>query len=478
MKKTTIYILALFLTGAVFSSCKKTVDLNPTHTIDGDELFKNVEDYDLALTGAYQRLKQNGLYGGVNGSSLFLSAVDIASDNFYSGGSANLGNMNSLFRWNYTADNGVVEAGWDNAYTAIQQANLAMRGIDRFVATDPLAVNRIEGQARTLRAHLHFELLRWWATDYDRNSTSLGIPYVDKFDIEQMPARGTVKQTYDKIEADLKTARNMMSNTDREIQSLSSDAADARAYVDTLVCDAILARMYLYANQWDSAIKYATYVINARPLAAADEFPEIWQDVSTAEVVWSIKYQAGNPALIREIYQVSGDRMSWAPATALLNLYGPDDIRYDAYWVNRGGRIVPNKYFSKPTAAANPDGVTDFKIFRTGEMYLIRAEAYARKGGNDVPALASLNALRAARGAAIGAETGAALITAILTERRKELPIEGHRFFDLKRTTRTVARTQSCTSYCSLAPDNRAWALPIPQTEMLANENMEQNPGY
>jgi hypothetical protein len=478
MKKITIYILGLFITGAFLSSCKKTVDLDPTHTVDGDELFKSVDDYDLALTGAYQRLKQNGLYGGVNGSSLFLSAADIASDNLYSGGSANLGNMNSVFRWNYTADNAVVKAGWDEAYRAIQQANLSLRGIERFAASDPLAVNRIEGQARALRAHMHFELLRWWATDYDRNSTTLGIPYVDKFDMEQMPARGTVKETYDKIEADLKAARLMMGNTDREIQSVTSTAGNERAYIDSLVCDAMLARMYLYSKQWDSAIKYASYVIDARPLATPDEFSEIWQDVSTSEVIWSIKYQAGDPALIREIYQVSGDRISWAPATALLNLYGPNDIRYDAYWVSRGGRVVPNKYFAKPTAAANPDGVTDFKIFRTAEMYLIRAEAYARKVGGDVAALADLNELRAARGANIGAETGAGLITAILTERRKELPIEGHRFFDLKRTTRTVNRTQNCSTFCTLAPDNRAWALPVPQTEIQANDNIDQNDGY
>jgi hypothetical protein len=462
----------------VFTSCKKTVDLDPTHTINGDNFFKNIDDYDFALTGAYQRLKQNSLYGGVNGGSVFLSAPDVAGDNFYSGGSANLGAMNSMFRWNYAADDAVVQGAWDAGYLVIQQANLAMRGIERFVATDALKVNRIEGQARVIRAHAHFELLRWWAPDYDRNSTSPGIPYVDKFDVEQMPARLTVAQTYNKIEADLKTAKAMLLNTDRAIQSTTSTAASARAYADAMVCDAILARMYLYANQLDSAIKYSTLVINARPLATAAEFSEIWEDASTKEVVWSLKYQAGNAALIREIYQVSGDKASWLPVDALLNSYGAADVRFPAYWSNIAGRIVLTKYFAKPTAAANPDGVVDCKLYRTGEMYLIRAEAYARKGGLDVQALADLNALRIARDAAIGAETGNALKTAIQTERRKELVAEGHRFFDLKRGTRTISRTQNCSVYCTLTSTNRAWAFPVPQTEMLANPNMQQNPGY
>lgn len=462
----------------VIISCKKTVEVDPTHTINGDDFFKKIDDYDFALTGAYQRLKQNSLYSGVNGGSVFLSAPDIAADNFYSGGSANLGAMNSLFRWNYTADDAVVQGAWDAAYLVIQQANLSMRGIERFISTDVKKVNRIEGQARVIRAHAHFELLRWWASDYDRNSTSLGIPYVDKFDVEQMPARLTVAQSYDKIEADLKTAKAMLLNTDKAIQSTVSTDGSARAYADAMVCDALLARMYLYANQLDSAIKYSTLVINVRPLAAATEFSSIWEDASTKEVIWSLKYQAGNAALIREIYQVSGDRASWLPVTALLNLYDAADVRFDSYWSNKNGRIVLSKYFAKPTAFANPDGVVDCKLYRTGEMYLIRAEAYARKGGADVQGLADLNALRAARDAATGSETGAALRTAIQTERRKELPAEGHRFFDLKRTSRVISRTENCSAYCTLASTNRAWAFPIPQTEMLANPNMVQNPGY
>ncbi|MEI9909717.1 MAG: RagB/SusD family nutrient uptake outer membrane protein [Bacteroidota bacterium] len=342
MKSTVKYIMTLFIGAALFSSCKKTIDLDPTHTINGQDFFKTIDEYDYVLTGTYQRLKLNGLYSGVNGGSIFLSAVDIAGDNFYNGPD-NLGSLNTAFRWNYTADNNSVQAAWDNAYQVIQHTNLSVRGIDRFAATDGLKVNRIEGQARALRAFMHFELLRWWATNYDRNSTALGIPYVDKFDIEQMPARPTVKETYDKIEADLKTAHAMLSNTDKPVQSATSTAGSARAYIDTLVCDAMLARMYLYANELDSAIKYSTRVINARPLASPDVFPSIWQDASTAEVVWSIKYQSSEAPLAREVYQTAGNLISWQPVDDLLGLYDPGDVRGDItllmlteplFWVN------------------------------------------------------------------------------------------------------------------------------------------------
>ena len=110
-------------------------------------------------------------------------------------------------------------------------------------------------------------------------------------------------------------------------------------------------------------------------------------------------------------------------------------------------------------------------------MYLIRAEALAMKGQSG-PGLADLNTLRLARDVSAGTETGSALLSAIQEERRKELFAEGHRFFDIKRTTRTINRTQNCSTFCTLTPDNRAWALPIPQTEIIANPNMQQNPGY
>lgn len=480
MKKLLNHISVVALCSVLTLSCKKSVDLNPTHTVNGDEFFTKADDYDFALTAAYQRLKANGLYGGVNGGSVFLSGVDVASDNFRSG-PTNLGNINTMFRWNYTADNIVVQGGWDNAYQVIQQANVTLRGIDRFRGAEPTKVNRIEGQARALRAFMHFEIFRWWAPNFDPAATTPGIAYVDNFDIEQKPSRLSVQESYNKIEQDLKTAKSMLSNTDRAVQSATSVVATARPYIDSLVVNAMLARVYLYAKKWDSAAKYATYVINARRLATAAEFPAIWQDASTREVIWSIDYQAGNAALIREIYRPVGntptrDEFSWLPVDAVINQYAAGDVRGPVYLTTRAGNVVPNKYFAKSTAIGNPDGVVNFKVFRTAEMYLIRAEALAMlaQGG---PALIDLNALRTARGAATGSETGTALQDAIQAERRKELFVEGHRFFDLKRTVRTVTR-QNCTNFCTLSSANRGWALPVPQTEIIANSNMQQNPGY
>src|SRR6185503_19571299 len=290
---------------------------------------------------------------------------------------------------------------------------------------------------------------------------------------EQKPSRGTVKETYDHIEADLQQARGLMnSGLDKTIN------ATGKAYIDIQGVNAIMARVFLYSNQLDSAIKYSTLVINSIPLSTRTNFPNIWTDASTSEVVWSVSFNAGEGRIGDPVYFVPNNRSSYRPNPALITTYDQvNDVRYSSYFQVRSNRLVLSKYLAKAAQVSRPDGITNFKAFRTGEMYLIRAEAYARKGGaNEVLALADLNRLRAARIA--GAETGAALINAIALERRKELISEGHRWFDLKRTTKTISRA-NCTVFCTLSSSNRAWTWPIPIGEINANpEILPQNPGY
>jgi hypothetical protein len=125
---------------------------------------------------------------------------------------------------------------------------------------------------------------------------------------------------------------------------------------------------------------------------------------------------------------------------------------------------------------------------KTAELYLIRAEAYARSSTpNDALAMTDLNAVRTARISGYVNEnlTGATLVNAIADERRREFVGEGHRFFDLKRTTRTLTRGSTCgipsqspIDRCSLSPTAREWTFPITETLLNANPNLVQNPSW
>lgn len=467
-------LLAIIVVVVSLASCKKIIEAEPTHQLDGSTRFQSIEDFDFALTGAYALFRSGNYYG--SGSNAFVNMPDMLSDNLNET-SESLGNYQTMSTWVYAEDEPNIAATWQAAYRVISQANLVLRDIDEFATSDAGAVNRIKAQALAIRAMAHFDILRYWVEDYDRNSTKPGIPYITAFNYEEKPPRGTVKETYDHMEADLEHARALLnSGLDKTIN------VSGRAYIDIQGVNAIMARMFLYSNQLDSAIKYSTLVINAIPLSSRTNFPNIWTDASTSEVVWSVSFNAGEGRIGDPVYFVPNNRSSYRPNPTLVSLYDQtNDVRFSSYFQVRSSRLVLSKYLAKAAQISRPDGITNFKAFRTGEMYLIRAEAYARKGGaSEALALADLNTLRAARisGFVAGTETGAALINAIEVERRKELISEGHRWFDLKRTTKTISRT-SCSVFCTLSSSGRAWTWPIPIGEINANPDiLPQNPGY
>ncbi|MFD3001769.1 RagB/SusD family nutrient uptake outer membrane protein [Pontibacter toksunensis] len=465
----------------VLSSCESVIDIEPEYAKEGAEIFNNLDEYEYALTGAYAQFRQIGYFGsGGQTTGTWSTLPDVMSDNLVQTGE-DLGNWASQANWNYTSDESDIAIAWIAAYQVITQANLVLDGIDRFADENPERVNRIKGQALAIRAVAHFDLLRYWGEAFDRNSALLGVPYKTTVDKDDMPARLTVKETYDNILKDLNDAEALLGDVDSEPNTESS-----RSFIDLTTTRAILARVNLYAEEYAEAARYATLVIDEIPLASRAEFPAIWEDESVAEVIWAVSFNAGEGTPSGGVHNAPSNRNRFRPSLPLMETYAEQaDVRYDSYFGTRSRadveRPIVAKFVGRGTAT---DNLVNWKVFRTGEMYLIRAEARAMLG-DIVGALADLNALRAARIAGyvpVVIATQQALLDAIALERRKELFSEGHRWFDLKRTTRMIEREDCGTNAinCTLEPDAREWAWPIPQGELDANSNIrgQQNPGY
>ena len=81
MKKTILtYGLVISFILPALMSCKKAIELDPTHNVDGGNFFTKIEDYELTLTGIYSRLLQDSYYGnGNNGSGPFVGLPDMMS---------------------------------------------------------------------------------------------------------------------------------------------------------------------------------------------------------------------------------------------------------------------------------------------------------------------------------------------------------------------------------------------------------------
>lgn len=469
----------IFLTGA----CANIVnEVNPTHILDKSNAFRTIENYEAALNGAYAQLRSVNAYGR-NQSVI----PDMMTDNLRESPENLPQGTRGMVDWVYAADNDAIANGWLGLYTIINSANVVINGIDAFTTpANQRTANRIKGQALALRAWIHFDLLKWYANSFARNSTDPAVPImttVSSANPNARPPRATVREVYDRIFNDLNEALRLLGDVDRAINT-----ATRRVNIDATAVNAMLARISLYAGLDADAIRFATAVINALPLATRAQFPAIWRDESAAEIAWAIRFNPGEGGPALEVYSPAGnDRASFDASPELVSLYDQaNDIRFSSYMAagfstrnpRPATRHIPIKYLGKGN---NRDGVVDFKVLRTGEMYLIRAEARLRSG-DAAGALQDLNTLRAARiqNFIPGTETGEALAQAIATERRRELFLEGHRWFDLKRTTRTINR-QNCTppaTQCSLAPNSPRWTWPIPTGEMDANPNMTQNPGY
>lgn len=481
--KYIIIVLAVL----VSYSCEDKLEISPEFSLTSDNAFETAEEYDQVLIGAYSVLNNNGYYAETYGE-----LMELAAD----GGTEtpeSLRNEAELTDWQFGPSDGSgnVAAGWNTPYLMIARCNVVTDGINDVPEETTGSRNRILGQALALRALGHFDLLRLYGQSYERNSTALGVPVITTQTLDN-PTRSTVAATYDQILADLDQAETLLnpSNLDR-----SPNSSGSRYRIDRLVVRAIRAKVNIYAGQYADAVADATLAIEDGSvlLGNTSNYAAVWNaDDQSSEVIWSAAVVDINEAQpTGETFFYVNNRLGWVPSQDVLALYdAANDVRYSSFFSDnlniaatnggpsRIGTVVPIKFSGRNGAL---DGVNDIKLFRMGEMYLIRAEAQFELN-QTASAMADLNLLRANRIGGYVDEnlSGAALETAIRNERRKELWLEGHRWFDLRRWNLPIVRGADCGSpmeSCMLAADSHRRIFPIPTQEIVVS-GIQQNDNY
>ncbi len=463
MTKKLCGVYTLFLGALILvASCTK-LNLQPTDIIDPSKAYRNINDINMGILGVYALID----YTQVSLNATVTDEATYPMEN-------TVGNSDA-YRWLYNPSSGSVTSLYSSYYQAIDRANRSLAGLEALTLTgnDAVAGSRYRGELLALRAYLHFELLRAYASSYQ--TSALGIPYM-KVSAIGYPARDSFEAVVSSIKADL-----------AEAKTLTSSAFTDKTRITRLAIAAMQARLALYEKNWADAIAYSTEVIAAVPLATKAQFPGIWTDANDSEVIWKLKRVGTTDSRVGDFFfRQTGGIVLYAPALKLINTFDRvNDIRYPAYIrfdASRTGtksQYLVNKYIGGTSTAP---GLTDIKLFRTAEMYLIRAEAQAESSGN---ATADLNTLRNARINSYSNVTfadKASLIDAIYTERYKELAFEGHRFYDLKRRNlpiqRLAADAANASGAVTLLPTQAQYAFPIPAQEILINKNTVQNPSY
>lgn len=471
------YLYLVLAGGLLTTGCKKQLDIHNPNVIGDGNAYKTLEHVQLSL---------NGVYGGFSTYVNEIYKTALVSDEAKIGPD-NAGQGALTYRYQYSSDGttgGDVTAGYGTYYTLIDLVNRTLPHV--YTVEGDEVTNRrdvIRGQLLGMRGIAHFTLLQSYAKRYDA-AEPLGIAIVLESKPTNRSARKTMAESIAAIEKDLTDAKALL------------PAVTPTSFRDTTLnrvsIAAFQARIALWKRDYDAAITYATEVINSnvKPLVSGQDFLDIWTDEQAdpgsfprgiAETLFRIRFP--NLTTLGGLWTTAGggELIYIAPSDKLTDSYDADDIRLEAYIDYK-----PNgdRYLNKYHISSRGGRVVDLKVIRTAEMYLIRAEANARKTSPDLAAAAAdLNYLRSNRIAGYTDETfsnATDLINAILEERFKELAFEGHRFFDLKRNGLPVQRNASDASpeWQTLPASSYRFVFPIPQAAMLANPNMTQNDGY
>ncbi|WP_372934467.1 RagB/SusD family nutrient uptake outer membrane protein [Mariniphaga sediminis] len=479
MKTKILYIAGLLLFTVAFSSCNKDfLNEEPILQQTNEFTLSTFKGLNQATVGAYSPLFDTPWYG-----RNFVVAADIRSGNAKLSPKSS-GRFRTEFQWGYNP--GAAPGLWTTAYDAIARANNVINAIDAEFSEDDVTqqeIDNVKAECLFIRAIGHFDLVRLYAQPYSHDKASLGVPVILVTEIG-LPERNTVEEVFTQVVNDLKEAESII-----ESDYVRADGNDNKGFVTKAAIQALLARVYLYMEDWQNAADYATKLINndGFQMYTTEEYTT-WDNGGVfgleaakvpGEIIFEIYGSEGNTAhgnwdVIA--YMLSPDGYGDVGASQdLLDLFEEGDVRGNLFRTHPdfGDALWSLKYPGKSGNLREEN----IPVLRLSEMYLIRAEALL-KGAvvSGASAAGDYSVIRTNRGLTAVSSVS---LQDVYNERRRELCFEGHQLFDLARTKRELVRNDYSGTVNQNVPfPDYKWAAPIPLGETDANPNMQQNPNY
>lgn len=457
MKNFKIAIIILFglysLTG-----CDNFVDVDvPSSQLTGTVIFEDRTTANAAMADIYSKLRDTGfLTGSSLGSGVTLGLY--ADELTYHGG--NDENISFLYNNTLLPSTSTALQKWNEGYHLIYCSNAVIEGCQNSTALSSADKNQFIGEATFVRALVHFYLVNI----YD------DVPYITSTDyqVNRLAHRIPVSEVYNRITTDLEYAASLLTET---------YIGASRVRPNRSTVNALLARVYLYNEQWAEASNAASAVLNNAAYVWETDLDKVFLKECTSTIWQFAPRVSGNNAAEGAAYIfLTGPPPAISLTEGLVNSFATNDLR-KTHWIKTVSNGTGTWYHSYKYKRNNNTG-TSFEysvIFRLAEQYLIRAEARARQG-DLIGAKEDLNKIRQTAGlpntTAVSADE---VVAAVIEERKFELFTEfGHRFFDLKRNNLLNATL----SLVKPGWNNTDQHWPIPEKELLANPNLTQNPGY
>lgn len=438
-----LYIILALVGGFFISSCDNYLDIKPVGVV----IPQTLTEYRALFTTAYEFSTSDRSLCDMR------TGYAIIRDNDYDKNS-----YGDIEKWvDVNSNTATAEFGWSNYYSAIYYSNAIIDKKDEIKNGTQSEINQLVGEAYLMRANQHFNLANLYGQPYTKDgaTSSKAIPLKLNLDLEEVTSRNTLKDVFASILSDIQSARELINVTKWE-EELSYRFS-------TLSVDALEARVRLYMGDWEKAYELSEKVL---------EVKSSLEDFNLDSSLLPNHYQSVEMITAYEKYYTSSTSSAIRTTESLINLYGPNDLRLEKYYVYD---TTPNRKIAKN------DGSSKYRCsFRTGEYYLNSAESAARLG-NLEQAKTRLFKLMSKRYnsegynekvIALNKMNQDELITEILNERARELAFEGHTWFDLRRTTRPqIIKTIDNKNY-TLSEDDERYTLPIPKSAINANPGL------
>lgn len=486
MKRLKIYLVAAL--ACLMSSCLDT------------ELYTNIAVDDFFKTESDAQAYLNGVYGGFRdrsarcyipaGEYAYQMLNEIAGANLIFGPGAQKGEQLLMEKAEWGVDLYVTSSLWTDLYMGISRANI---GIDN-LKNQPMTpvIEQFIAESRVIRAWMYADLVYLYGD----------VPFIttSKFDLMSKPERTSQDEVI-----------KFCINEIKESADKLPDSYSAKDYgrFTKWGAKAKLCKIYLEAKMWKECAEIADEIITKSPHKMVTDYKKLWgvENEKSSEFLFVIpslppRYQHSayaahfQPA---DYLNEDGTVIGWDYYRATWDFYNsfdPADKRRadlltsytakakDGVIVKSVGHGVgegpiPNKFPMDPAHIDWTEG-TDIVLLRLADIILARAEALNELNG---PNQTSIDLINMIRERAFGSADHNSVLTdysskealraAVLQERSWELFLEGYNRMDLLRHGVYIETMQKKGSK---NVSSNHFLLPIPQSELIMNQNLTQNP--
>lgn len=480
-------IIGLIILALLVVRCSEDfLDLAPISNSNVANFYQSESDFENAIVGAYATLQTDGVFND------FVQLVgDMRSDNSEMGTTA--GSREDYIAMDTFTDNvtsSISEGIWDDNYLGVSRVNQILDEVDGLESED--LKTRYKGDCYFLRALFYFNLVRVFGD----------VPLVTErlTSIEEAYSKGRTDkdEVYKQIIEDLTAAEADLPETveNDEIGRATSGAAAA-----------LLGRVYLTIQDYADAKTALEKVINSNVYSLVENYADLWGSANknNSESIFDVQFDGSNSITGSQFgvryapynYPYNGTTSGGynIPTEDMVAAYEENDLRKDAslseYYVNKTGDTIRGlegrfcvKYLEYKDAYGGSD---NWPVIRYADVLLMYSEVLNEISFEaDGNAFYYLNLIRKRAGLPektagnsnpdLSVNTQEEFRLAMEQERRVELAFEGHRWYDLLRTGRTL---EVLNAMADVEVKDYMLLMPIPQVEIDINpEKITQNPGY